>query len=201
MQHLITIISLGTALASAQSVCNSLVSAVPSCGIPCIYSAGSSVGCASTDYSCLCASALQASTIKSDAEKCVIGSCGSTALDVLTAAQAVCSCVTATPVSATSTASTTSASSTQSSTASPASTASVIISTSVPSSSKSSSSIGSGIVIDTSAPPTLTSAGSLSTSSSSASTTTASNNGQGAVRPWGLEGSILAMFGGLMALF
>ncbi|KAF2649971.1 hypothetical protein K491DRAFT_721160 [Lophiostoma macrostomum CBS 122681] len=76
---------------SAQSACDSAASAVPTCGVPCIQSAASAVGCDNTNYSCRCSNA---APIQSSAQACVISNCGlATALQVQASASAVCACV------------------------------------------------------------------------------------------------------------
>ncbi|KAF2195539.1 hypothetical protein K469DRAFT_14501 [Zopfia rhizophila CBS 207.26] len=81
---------------SAQTACDSVASAIPTCGQSCLLSAGSAIGCGTGDYSCQCASS---SALQASAQNCVISACGvQTALSVQASASAVCACVaTATP--------------------------------------------------------------------------------------------------------
>ncbi|EUC26771.1 hypothetical protein COCCADRAFT_113436 [Bipolaris zeicola 26-R-13] len=77
---------------SAQTRCDPVASAIPTCGVPCIQSAASSVGCGGTDYSCRCTNS---AAIQNGALGCVVGNCGiATALQVQASASAVCACVT-----------------------------------------------------------------------------------------------------------
>ncbi|KAH7112584.1 hypothetical protein B0J11DRAFT_446746 [Dendryphion nanum] len=75
----------------AQTACNSAAAAIPTCGVGCIQSAASVVGCDSTNYRCRCSSS---SAIQASAQGCVLNSCGlATALAVQASANAVCACV------------------------------------------------------------------------------------------------------------
>jgi hypothetical protein len=77
--------------------------------VPCLASAGSSVGCSSDDQACQCSSS---AAIQIGAAPCVIASC-TAPLDVLNAANSLCACVKANPTTPCSTsASVTSTSST-----------------------------------------------------------------------------------------
>ncbi|KAK3306259.1 uncharacterized protein B0T15DRAFT_223147 [Chaetomium strumarium] len=61
---------------------------IPACGYPCIADAVAAVGCAETDYSCMCGNF---DTVQSGATSCVLANCDLTnALAVLSAARAVC---------------------------------------------------------------------------------------------------------------
>src|SRR5439155_1737981 len=82
---------------SAGSPCASAIAAVPSCGVSCIASAASAVGCVAGDNACQCSSS-QNAAIASMAQSCVISACGiNQALAVQSSAAAVCSCVGANP--------------------------------------------------------------------------------------------------------
>ncbi|KAL8872972.1 MAG: hypothetical protein Q9174_001494 [Haloplaca sp. 1 TL-2023] len=89
------------AIAQAQEQCAASASAIPSCALSCIESAGSEVQCTQGDYACQC-EPTKSAAIASAALGCVISACGpATGLAVQTAASAVCDCVaTAAPVSA-----------------------------------------------------------------------------------------------------
>ncbi|KAF1354161.1 hypothetical protein EJ07DRAFT_158774 [Lizonia empirigonia] len=88
---LATIALLFASSVTAQTACDSVASAIPTCGIPCISSAASVVGCGTGDYRCRCSSS---SAIQASAQGCVISNCGiATALQVQASGQAVCSCV------------------------------------------------------------------------------------------------------------
>ncbi|KAL6711697.1 hypothetical protein ACN47E_004631 [Coniothyrium glycines] len=91
--------ALFTSSALAQTACDPVASAVPTCGVPCIQSAASAVGCTGTDYACRCNNA---DAVQSSALGCVVGACGiATALQVQASASAVCACVaTAVPAAA-----------------------------------------------------------------------------------------------------
>jgi hypothetical protein len=96
------IAALGLLLASsvaAQSQCSSVADKIPTCGKPCLISAGSAIGCGSDDFACRCTSS---EALASKAQNCVINGCGiATAIQVRQSASAVCGCVaTATPPSA-----------------------------------------------------------------------------------------------------
>ncbi|KAH8895942.1 hypothetical protein GQ53DRAFT_819900 [Thozetella sp. PMI_491] len=78
---------LSATVAVAQTDCTA-TSAIPTCGVPCITSAASAIGCGTTDYACQCTSsaALQASALN-----CVVSNCGLiTAIQVQSAASAIC---------------------------------------------------------------------------------------------------------------
>ncbi|KAJ4992830.1 hypothetical protein SVAN01_01534 [Stagonosporopsis vannaccii] len=76
---------------AAQTACDPVASAIPTCGVPCISSAASAAGCGSGDYRCRCSSS---SVIQASAQGCVISNCGiATALQVQASGQAVCACV------------------------------------------------------------------------------------------------------------
>ncbi|KAH7064384.1 hypothetical protein BKA63DRAFT_496723 [Paraphoma chrysanthemicola] len=76
---------------TAQSACDPVASAIPSCGVPCIQSAAVAIGCDANSYACRCSSA---SAIQASAINCVLGNCGlATALQVQASASAVCGCV------------------------------------------------------------------------------------------------------------
>ncbi|KAL2217469.1 hypothetical protein M432DRAFT_438768 [Thermoascus aurantiacus ATCC 26904] len=166
------------ALASAQSQCDPVASAIPSCGTSCITSAASAVGCAYTDYACQCSSS-QSAAIQSRALNCVVGACGiNTALQVQASAEAVCACVTSvganspsTTAIATPTAAPTTDSST-SSTASPASSPSSVLqpTSSVPAGSSSTAVSGSSSTAVAGSSSTAV-AGSSSTAVAGSSTT------------------------------
>ncbi|KAF2029963.1 hypothetical protein EK21DRAFT_66619 [Setomelanomma holmii] len=96
---LASIAVLFAASVTAQTACDPIASAVPTCGVPCISSAAVAVGCDPNSYSCRCSSA---DAIQSSAINCVLGACGlATALQVQASASAVCACVaTATPAPA-----------------------------------------------------------------------------------------------------
>ncbi|KAF2244926.1 hypothetical protein BU26DRAFT_89340 [Trematosphaeria pertusa] len=81
---------------SAQTACDSVASAIPTCGQSCLLSAGSAIGCGTGDYGCQCTSS---SALQNSALGCVVGACGiATALQVQASASAVCACIaTATP--------------------------------------------------------------------------------------------------------
>ncbi|CZR68964.1 uncharacterized protein PAC_18865 [Phialocephala subalpina] len=79
----------GAAIASAQTTCTA-TAAIPTCGVACITSAASAVGCAATNYACQCSSSAS-SAIEASALDCVISACGLvTALEVSSAAAAIC---------------------------------------------------------------------------------------------------------------
>ncbi|KAH8821919.1 hypothetical protein F5884DRAFT_106247 [Xylogone sp. PMI_703] len=81
-------------LVSAQTVCNSLASAIPSCGLDCISSAGSAAGCTKGDYLCECNNG-QATTVQTAVQQCILSACDlQAALAVGSLADAVCSCAT-----------------------------------------------------------------------------------------------------------
>ncbi|KAK3297260.1 uncharacterized protein B0H64DRAFT_391715 [Chaetomium fimeti] len=64
------------------------VADIPACGAPCILEAAVAVGCADTDYPCMCG---KFDELQTSAASCVIDGCGiAGAPAVLTAAQAVC---------------------------------------------------------------------------------------------------------------
>lgn len=76
---------------SAQTACDPVASAIPTCGVPCISSAAVAAGCGSNDYRCRCSSS---SVIQASALNCVVGNCGiATALQVQAGAASVCACV------------------------------------------------------------------------------------------------------------
>ncbi|OSS50893.1 hypothetical protein B5807_04569 [Epicoccum nigrum] len=76
---------------SAQTACDPVASAIPTCGVPCISSAAVAAGCGSNDYRCRCSSS---SVIQASALNCVVGNCGiATALEVQAGAASVCACV------------------------------------------------------------------------------------------------------------
>lgn len=77
---------------SAQTRCDPVASAIPTCGVPCIASAADGAGCGTGDYACRCTNA---DAIQNAALGCVVGNCGiATALQVQASASAVCACVT-----------------------------------------------------------------------------------------------------------
>jgi len=79
---------------TAEWGCAPSVSAVPSCGAPCIVSAAGVVGCSDpTDYDCRCGKAAEIQPI---AMNCVIEGCGDLfkALEVAESAASLCACVT-----------------------------------------------------------------------------------------------------------
>ncbi|RMZ72364.1 CFEM domain-containing [Pyrenophora seminiperda CCB06] len=88
----LSLLLLLTSTISAQTRCDPVASAIPTCGLPCIASAASSVGCGGVDYACRCSNA---EAIHNGAMNCVIGNCGiEWALQVQSSASAVCACVT-----------------------------------------------------------------------------------------------------------
>lgn len=106
----------------AQSVCDPVVSAIPSCAVSsppsyksnlhqtntsqssCIVSAADAVGCQKTDLACACSSSANSAIVNS-AIGCVIQACGTqTAIRVSLSALDVCSCASAHPVAAVTTA-------------------------------------------------------------------------------------------------
>ncbi|ROV90984.1 hypothetical protein VSDG_07681 [Cytospora chrysosperma] len=74
-------------LAPRQTDCTA-TAAIPSCGVPCITSAASAIGCGTVDYACQCTSSAE---LQSSAQACVLSACGlATGLQVVTAAEAIC---------------------------------------------------------------------------------------------------------------
>ncbi|CBX95848.1 hypothetical protein IAQ61_004678 [Plenodomus lingam] len=91
----ITTITLLATSVLAQTACDPAASAIPTCGLPCISSAASAVGCTDGDYRCRCTSS---DAIQSSAINCVIGNCGIPgALEVQASGSAVCACVATAP--------------------------------------------------------------------------------------------------------
>ncbi|KAJ4330087.1 hypothetical protein N0V87_010318 [Didymella glomerata] len=83
------------AAVTAQTACDPVASAIPTCGVPCITSAASAAGCTGGDYRCRCSSS---SVIQASAQNCVISNCGiATALQVQAGAASVCACVATAP--------------------------------------------------------------------------------------------------------
>ncbi|PSN70530.1 hypothetical protein BS50DRAFT_548680 [Corynespora cassiicola Philippines] len=92
---IVAALALAITSVSAQAACDPVASAIPTCGVPCIQSAASGVGCDSTNYRCRCSSS---SAIQASAQGCVINNCGiATALQVQASASAVCACVATAP--------------------------------------------------------------------------------------------------------
>ncbi|KAF2821637.1 hypothetical protein CC86DRAFT_386036 [Ophiobolus disseminans] len=88
---ILTFILATAATVSAQTACDPVASAIPTCGVPCISSAAAGVGCTNADYGCRCTNA---AAIQNAALGCVVGNCGiATALQVQASASAVCACV------------------------------------------------------------------------------------------------------------
>ncbi|KAN0093609.1 hypothetical protein V8E51_016793 [Hyaloscypha variabilis] len=76
------------ALPTGAKNCTAARLAVPSCGLPCLASAATAVGCGTTNATCICA---QTSAVEANAEDCVISACGmATALLFSNASHAVC---------------------------------------------------------------------------------------------------------------
>ncbi|KAF2205235.1 hypothetical protein GQ43DRAFT_51998 [Delitschia confertaspora ATCC 74209] len=90
--NILAAITLGLiSTAAAQTQCDSVASAVPSCGQECLLSAGSAIGCSTGDYRCQCSSS---DALVSTALGCVLNACGfESALAVQTSASAICDCV------------------------------------------------------------------------------------------------------------
>ncbi|KAE9368382.1 hypothetical protein N431DRAFT_346710 [Stipitochalara longipes BDJ] len=175
------------AWAQAQTACNSLTSAIPTCGVPCISSAASLVGCAITDYACQCSSS-QYTAIQSAAQGCVLSSCQASAASVLLAANAICSCASSAGSAAASTTSS-GAISTSSSGAAPSST----------SSEPTAAVTTSGSAPTTTPSPTVSGSGTLPQNTSTG--LPPFTGGQAMLLPWvGVEFALVAFFGGLMVL-
>jgi hypothetical protein len=84
-------------VAPGPTQCDASVSAIPPCATNCIVSAGAQYGCSKLDFWCQCEPDTY-TNIKSAALNCVVGACGvSGAVDVLNAANAVCSCASSYP--------------------------------------------------------------------------------------------------------
>lgn len=78
--------------------CAAEISAVPECGVACISSAASVIGCDASDYDCRCSSS---AAIQQSAIGCVLDACGlQDGLAVADAVQTVCGCVSASPTTA-----------------------------------------------------------------------------------------------------
>jgi len=182
MKFSTSIIAFGLAAwAQAQTACDSLTSAIPTCGVPCISSAASLVGCALTDYACQCSSS-QYAAIQSAAQGCVLSSCSAQAASVLIAANAICSCASSAGSGAAST--TSSAAAPTSSSAAPSST---------------SSAATAAATITTTETPTISGSGGLPQNTSTGPPPF--TGGQGMLMPWvGAEIAVLAVFAGLLVL-
>ncbi|KXX79897.1 hypothetical protein MMYC01_203772 [Madurella mycetomatis] len=84
-----------TSAPSCPHPCAAEISAVPECGVACISSAASVVGCDDSDYDCRCSSS---AAIQQSAIGCVLDACGlQDGLAVADAVETVCGCVSASP--------------------------------------------------------------------------------------------------------
>ncbi|PMD18394.1 hypothetical protein NA56DRAFT_661335 [Hyaloscypha hepaticicola] len=177
------VVSSLAALAQAQTACNSLTAAIPSCGVPCISSAVSLVGCAITDFACQCSSS-QYAAINSAAQGCVLSNCQATAVSVLAAANAICTC----------------ASSAGSAGAGPT-TSSSPVATSASAAAPSSTSSAPAIAATTTSSSTPAISGSGTTPQNTSSGLPPFTGGSEMLMPWvGAEIAVVVFFGGVMML-
>ena len=158
--------------------------------LSCILSAASSIiGCSSGDFACLCTSS---ASVGSAAQKCIIGCGVATALQVQSAARAVCSCEASLGASITSSSTSRLASESSASLVPAPTTPSSFIPISTPGSSSSSSQASSSSVIT--GGPTIT-------SQSAASPTPSLKSGQGSIEACArVPVAVFAFLGGLMIL-